>query len=82
MKAYIVHNLNGRLSGLVMAPNLKEAARLLGTSVHNFRSFGYQLASGEDLALAEANPGTAFIRKIGGDDPWVARESRKERPDA
>ena len=82
MKPYIIWNLNGRLSGLVSARNVKEACKLLGTTESNYRNFGGRIATGADAALAEANPGVAYKRKIGTDEPWEAQAPREFPPES
>lgn len=67
MKAYMIGNLDGENSALVAAKSQKEACRLMGVSLGNFRVDGQRLPDDHKFAaIALASPGTVFKRSIVG----------------
>lgn len=66
LKGYISSNHDGRVSAMVAATTLPEAAKRLGTSVYSLRQMGWTEAKGEDLELALSQPEATFYRPILG----------------
>lgn len=50
MKIYVASNLDGTNQAMVIAANLKEAAKRIGTSVHQLREYGWHYANEHERA--------------------------------
>jgi hypothetical protein len=82
LKVYVHSNIDGTHSGMVAAPNQKEAAKLFHCSVKDLRSEGYILnlrKMGDPvhfaLTVVMKQPGIVFKKKImtsqGWQVPWL-----------
>lgn len=60
-------NLDGRREGLVVASNQKEAAKIVQTSLNDFRN--YWAAKGHPWPITAPKLRTLYTRKYGGE--WV-----------
>lgn len=80
MKAYVNDNHDGRVSAMVAARTLPEAARKLGTTVGAMRTYGWFLAEGEERDLALGAPDTIFTRPIMGEGPWTSKGQARPVP--
>ena len=69
MKVYRI-TLNGTTETIVAAKSFKEAAKLLGVSVHYLRKYGSITGNPNQIAAAMTSPGTV-MQKICG--VWVQK---------
>lgn len=71
MRAYVVHNLDGKSEALVAARNMVHAARKLGMSLYDMRRYGWSYADEKETLLATENIDKIFFRPIGSlMTPW------------
>lgn len=63
----------GHSRRIVATTSQKEAAKLIGVSLSEFRNYGCETGNEEEIKVAMEKPGTAFERKR-----WSAKEPWKE----
>lgn len=58
-KTYVC-NVDGRISGVVLAASQKKAAEALGVSLYRLKEFGSETANQDQIKVAARQPGKAF----------------------
>ena len=61
----------GRYRRIVAASSQKEAAQLIGTTLHHFREYASITGNKEEVELAMSEPGTVWERKDYCNDAWI-----------
>ena len=64
-------SLDGTHRYIVAAPSMKQAHVLLGCTYGHIRTYGAETRNETELAIAHANPGTVFIRRLDNRDNFV-----------
>jgi hypothetical protein len=76
-KLHAYHDHDGTYRHMVAAPNVKEAARLLGTTVGSIRSYGGRYPDdSEEAGIARSDPGRVWERRMTwgpNPEPWRPR---------
>lgn len=73
-KVYIADNIDGVNEAMVVAPNLTEAARRIGTTVYDMRRYGWHVAEGDDAdAYLKMRHSCAVYRPINRRLAWRLR---------
>jgi hypothetical protein len=80
LKVYRLGNIDGDNAAIVAAPNQREAVRLMGTTLGQYRAYGGHVTENPvAVSLAMSKPGTVFYKALSWPSEWSEKRHRRTR---